>query len=93
MVQTLVSPMSTCHKAPDDAEESLLEPRLLDEIEPLAEPAEVGRLRPFCEAGLLRPPALDEPRLPFLTFPPSLEGNSVGTGELGALPEPPLPPK
>ena len=85
--------MSTCQSAPEDADESLLEPRLPELIDPLAEPADVGRRRPFCDAGLLSPPALDEPRLPFLTFPPSLEGNSVGIGELGTLPEPLLPPK
>ena len=93
MVQTLVSPISTCHKAPDDADESLLEPRLLEVTEPPAEPAEVGLRRPFCEAGFVRPPALDEPRLPFLTLPPSFEGKSAGIGELGTLPEPLLPPK
>ena len=87
IVHTLVSPMSTCHSAPDDADESLLEPRRLDEIDPLAEPALVGRRRPFCDTGFDRLPLLDEPepRLPFLTRPPSLDGNSDGSGDVGTL--------
>ena len=91
MVQTLVSPISTCHNAPDEAEESLLELRLLEPVEPVDEPAEVGLLRPLCEAGLLSPPPLDEPRLPFFTLPPSFDGKSVGSGEVGTLLA--LPPK
>ena len=85
IVQTLVSPMSTCHSAPDDAPDSLPEPRLLPEP---AEPADVGRRRPFCETGLDKPPPLDEPepRLLFLTRPPSFEGNSDGSGDVGTLP-------
>ena len=77
--------MSTCHSAPDDADESLLDPRLLDVVDPLVEPADVGRRRPFCEPGLLSPPVLDDPRLPFFTLPPSFDGNSDGSGEVGTL--------
>lgn len=69
IVQTLVSPISTCHSAPDDAPESLDEPRRPDE----AEPADVGRRRPLGPGFLTIPPALEVDRLPFLTRPPSLE--------------------
>ena len=74
--------MSTCHRAPEDAPESLPVCRLPEE------PAEAGRRRVLDEALLLdKPPALDEPRFPFLTRPPSFEGNSVGfgTGDVGSL--------
>lgn len=92
MVHTLVSPMSTCQSAPDDADESLLDPRLLDVVDPLVEPADVGRRRPFCEPGLLSPPVLDDPRLPFFTLPPSFDGNSARSGDVGTLLELPLLP-
>lgn len=77
--------MSTCQSAPEDAPASLPEPRRpLDEP---ADPADVGRLRPFCETGFERLLPLDEPepRLPFLTRPPSFDGNSDGSGDVGAL--------
>ena len=78
--------MSTCQIAPEDAPESLPEPRLLPEP---AEPADVGRLRPFWDTGFdidrLLPLEDPDPRLPFLTRPPSLEGNSDGSGDVGAL--------
>ena len=84
MVHTLVSPMSTCQSAPDDAPDSLPEPRLLPEP---AEPADVGRRRPFCDMGFDRLPLLDEPepRLPFFTLPPSFDGNSARSGDVGTL--------
>ncbi len=87
IVQTLVSPISTCQSAPDDAPASLPEPRLLPEP---AEPADVGRLRPFWDTDLdiddkVLPLEDPDPRLPFLTRPPSLDGNSVGSGDVGAL--------
>ena len=79
--------MSTCQSAPEDAPESLPEPRLLPEP---AEPADVGRLRPFWDTGFdidrLLPLEDPDPRLPFLTRPPSLEGNSDGSGDVGTLP-------
>ena len=74
MVHTLVSPMSTCQRAPEEAPESLPVCRLP------AEPAEVGRRRGFEALLFDKPPALDEPRFGFLTRPPSLEGNSMGFG-------------
>jgi hypothetical protein len=81
MVQTLVSPMSTCQRAPDDAPESLVEPRR-EEIDP----AELGLRRPFA-TGFVIPPALDVALLGFfMTRPPSLEGrNSALEGDSGAL--------
>ena len=84
MVQTLVSPMSTCQSAPEDAPDSLPEPRLLPDP---ADPADVGRLRPFCETGFERLPLLEDPdpRLLFFTRPPSLDGNSDGSGDVGTL--------
>lgn len=81
IVHTLVSPMSTCQRAPEDADESFAEPR---RPEP-AEPAEVGRRLPFWEAGFEMPPVLDDPRLAFFTRPPSFDGNSVASGDVGVL--------
>ena len=78
--------MSTCQSAPEDAPESLPEPRLLPEP---AEPADVGRLRPFWDTGFdidrLLPFEDPDPRLLFLTRPPSFEGKSDGSGDVGAL--------
>jgi len=81
MVQTLVSPISTCQRAPEEAPDSLPVCRLP------AEPADVGRLRGFEALLFDKPPALDEPRFGFLTRPPSLDGNSkgFGTGDAGSL--------
>lgn len=87
MVQTLVSPMSTCHSEPDDAPESLPDPRRPD----VADPAELGRLRPL---GIVfaMPPALDVDRF-FLTRPPSLDKKSAvaDVGDAGALSTDPCP--
>ena len=83
IVHTLVSPISTCHRAPDDAPVSLEEPRLLE-----TDPAELGRRRAFEVTFLAGPPALDVD-LFFLTRPPSWERKSeTPEGESGALPEP-----
>ena len=76
MVHTLVSPMSTCQRAPDDAPKTLP-----------AELAEVECLRGLDEAPLFdKPPALEE-YFDFLTLPPSLDGNSkvFRTGDAGSL--------
>ena len=84
MVQTLVSPMSTSHRAPETDPPSLVEPRRLD-----TEPAELGRRR-FLGTGFVIPPALEEDLFGgFLTRPPSLEANSdeAVDGDAGALPE------
>ena len=86
IVHTLVSPMSTCQSAPEDAPDSPPEPRLLPDP---AEPADVGRLRPFWDTGFdmdrLLPLDDPDPRLLFFTRPPSLVGNSDGSGDVGAL--------
>lgn len=84
IVHTLVSPMSTCHSAPDDAPESWEEPRRPDD----AEPAEFGRRRPFGPVFLVIPPLpLEVDRFCFFTRPPSLDKKSaeVGDGDPGAL--------
>lgn len=82
IVQTLVSPISTCQRAPDAAPASLDEPRRPDVIDP----AELGRLRPLGAAFFVTPPALDVARF-FLTRPPSLDKKSdiADEGDAGAL--------
>ena len=72
--------MSTCQSAPEEAPESLPEPRRLEETEP----AELGRRRPLPPTFFVMPPAL-EADLFFLTRPPSLDIKSVAEGEAGAL--------
>lgn len=69
IVHTLVSPMSTCQSAPEDAPVSLDEPRRPDD----AEPAELGLRRPFGPVFLAMPPPLDVERFCFLTRPPSFD--------------------
>lgn len=86
MVQTLVSPMSTCQRAPEDAPESLEEPRREE-----TEPAELGLRLPLTPTLLVMPPALDVERF-FLTRPPSLERKSdAADGDAGALSAVPCP--
>jgi len=87
IVHTLVSPMSTCHNAPDEAPVSLEDPRRPEGVEP----ADVGRRLPL-ETGFFDiPPALDVDRFPFFTFPPSFEKSLDDDGEAGSLIAPPLP--
>jgi hypothetical protein len=81
IVHTLVSPMSTCHRAPEEAFPSLEEPRRLEG----ADPAELGLRRPFGPTFLGIPPALEVERF-FLTRPPSLERRSEDEGDAGSLP-------
>lgn len=89
IVHTLVSPISTCHSAPDIALPSPPACRLPDE------PADAGRRRVLPDALPLAaiPPALDVLRLPFFTRPPSFDGKSsgFGTGDAGALVACPCP--
>ena len=75
--------MSTCHSAPEHADESLPDPRLLEP----AEPADLGLRLPFCELAfeILLAPPLEEPRFGFFTRPPSFDGKSPGSGDVGAL--------
>jgi hypothetical protein len=80
IVQTLVSPMSTCHSAPEDAPVSLVDPRRVED----EDPAELGRRRPLVLTGFGMPPALDVARF-FLTRPPSLVRSVADVGEAGAL--------
>ena len=84
IVHTLVSPMSTCHSAPDAAACSLpVDPCRLDDA---AEPAEFWRRRPFAECVFTTPPpVLDVERFPRFTRPPSFDGKSDGSGDVGAL--------
>jgi len=84
MVHTLVSPISTCHRAPDDAPESWEEPRRPDD----ADPAELGRRRPLVTGFLEIPPLpLEVDRFCFFTRPPSLvkKSGEVGDGDAGTL--------
>jgi hypothetical protein len=82
MVHTLVSPISTCHSAPEDTPESLDDPRRLEPIEA----AEFCRRRPFTGAAFDMAPALELERF-FFTRPPSFDGKSdaADVGEPGAL--------
>ena len=80
IVHTLVSPMSTCQRAPDEAPASLDEPRREE-----TDPAELGLRLPL-PTGLLMPPALEVERFFFMTRPPSLDGrNSEPEGDAGSL--------
>lgn len=80
IVQTLVSPISTCQRAPDDAPASVEDPRRPED----ADPAEVGRRRPF-GPGFLITPALDVERFAFFTRPPSFEKSFDEDGDAGSL--------
>jgi hypothetical protein len=79
MVQTLVSPISTCQSAPEEGPPSLEVPRREE-----TDPAELG-LRLFLATVLTIPPALEVERFFFMTRPPSFEGKSEAAGEAGAL--------
>jgi hypothetical protein len=80
--------MSTCHKAPDDAPDSLEDPRRLED----PDSAEFRRRRPLGPTFLLIPPVLDVARLGFLTRPPSFERRSdAEVGDAGALSAVPCP--
>lgn len=79
IVQTLVSPISTCQRAPEDAPASLEEPLRLE-----TDPAELGLRRPLGPTFLAMPPALEVDRF-FLTRPPSFDKKSDADGDAGAL--------
>ena len=70
MVQTLVSPMSTCQRAPDDAPASLVELRCEE-----TDPAELGLQRLFA-TGFVIPPALEVIRNTFGAFLKTSSHNS-----------------
>ena len=84
IVHTLVSPMSTCQRAPEPPKGSLVEPRRVEFVEP----AELGR-RLFFPTFRVVVPALEVDRF-FLTLPPSLDPgiNSAEEGDSGALSSP-----